>query len=274
MLAAITAVWVLVFARLVVWRQVRFGTPDHDLGIWDQAVWLLAHGESFDTIRGLHVFGFHASPALYLYVPFYWLGVGPNLLNVSMAVSIGAGAVAVFRIAMHHLENEWQSVVLSLAFLTTYAGQWMIQETFHPEVMAITPLLFAYLAALEGRWRAFSAWLLLALMWKEDVALVGIAMGLLLAYRGDRVVAGVVPAPRSRTMGLRAAGLCALWFVIATRLFIPAFSPEGGFTDQLFRSEEHTSELQSLMRISSAVFCLNTKKNYQIHNTTLLHLIY
>src|SRR3546814_2169783 len=31
------------------------------------------------------------------------------------------------------------------------------------------------------------------------------------------------------------------------------------------RSEEHTSELQSLMRISYAVFCLNTKKNI---NTT------
>src|SRR3546814_6991867 len=28
---------------------------------------------------------------------------------------------------------------------------------------------------------------------------------------------------------------------------------------QPLRSEEHTSELQSLMRISSAVFCLNTK---------------
>src|SRR3546814_6746549 len=39
---------------------------------------------------------------------------------------------------------------------------------------------------------------------------------------------------------------------------------------QLFRSEEHTSELQSLMRISSAVFCLK-KPNYNtIHkqNTT------
>src|SRR3546814_8616804 len=32
-----------------------------------------------------------------------------------------------------------------------------------------------------------------------------------------------------------------------------------------FRSEEHTSELQSLMRISYAVFCLNTKKNKSIH---------
>src|SRR3546814_2545104 len=36
------------------------------------------------------------------------------------------------------------------------------------------------------------------------------------------------------------------------------------------RSEEHTSELQSLMRISSAVFCLNTKntkKKTQQHHT-------
>src|SRR3546814_6278573 len=34
----------------------------------------------------------------------------------------------------------------------------------------------------------------------------------------------------------------------------------------LMRSEEHTSELQSLMRISYAVFCLKKKKNNQIAN--------
>src|SRR3546814_2639444 len=34
----------------------------------------------------------------------------------------------------------------------------------------------------------------------------------------------------------------------------------------LWRSEEHTSELQSLMRISYAVFCLKKKKN-----VTLIH---
>src|SRR3546814_5960777 len=33
------------------------------------------------------------------------------------------------------------------------------------------------------------------------------------------------------------------------------------------RSEEHTSELQSLMRISYAVFCLKTKTQYQRYNT-------
>src|SRR3546814_3190458 len=32
------------------------------------------------------------------------------------------------------------------------------------------------------------------------------------------------------------------------------------------RSEEHTSELQSLMRISYAVFCLKKKKKHNMHN--------
>src|SRR3546814_4525293 len=36
------------------------------------------------------------------------------------------------------------------------------------------------------------------------------------------------------------------------------------------RSEEHTSELQSLMRISYAVFCLKTKK--RINKLTIKHL--
>src|SRR3546814_6961684 len=36
---------------------------------------------------------------------------------------------------------------------------------------------------------------------------------------------------------------------------------------QLERSEEHTSELQSLMRISYAVFCLK-KKKHKTHQTT------
>src|SRR3546814_3638154 len=41
----------------------------------------------------------------------------------------------------------------------------------------------------------------------------------------------------------------------------PAYRP-------LLRSEEHTSELQSLMRISYAVFCLKKKKYHIINNTS------
>src|SRR3546814_3828257 len=39
------------------------------------------------------------------------------------------------------------------------------------------------------------------------------------------------------------------------------------------RSEEHTSELQSLMRISYAVFCLKKKNNINNNSATHIHLI-
>src|SRR3546814_9408051 len=39
-----------------------------------------------------------------------------------------------------------------------------------------------------------------------------------------------------------------------------------GLPSALVRSEEHTSELQSLMRISYAVFCLKKKKKNTLNN--------
>src|SRR3546814_2558274 len=51
----------------------------------------------------------------------------------------------------------------------------------------------------------------------------------------------------------------------------PAFSarsPSSGTSSS--RSEEHTSELQSLMRISYAVFCLKKKKETITHHITTL----
>src|SRR3546814_7784029 len=46
---------------------------------------------------------------------------------------------------------------------------------------------------------------------------------------------------------------------------------EMGCLGRPVRSEEHTSELQSLMRISYAVFCLKKKKNGKAHTHCLQH---
>src|SRR3546814_6651937 len=46
--------------------------------------------------------------------------------------------------------------------------------------------------------------------------------------------------------------------------FLETFEVE--MRERTLRSEEHTSELQSLMRISYAVFCLKKKKNNKIQN--------
>src|SRR3546814_9608186 len=68
---------------------------------------------------------------------------------------------------------------------------------------------------------------------------------------------------KSRTLPFKRAVSGVFWiFPCAAR-----FSE----SESLCRSEEHTSELQSLMRISSAVFCLKKKLNikYKITNNNI-----
>src|SRR3546814_8205191 len=59
----------------------------------------------------------------------------------------------------------------------------------------------------------------------------------------------------------RASGECGEW--PSARNSLP--------TSAATRSEEHTSELQSLMRISYAVFCLKKKNNETPSNTATEH---
>src|SRR3546814_3870811 len=53
-----------------------------------------------------------------------------------------------------------------------------------------------------------------------------------------------------------------------SRVQPPAALQDRGYNLRFHRSEEHTSELQSLMRISYAVFCLKKKKKLPYKNST------
>src|SRR3546814_7436844 len=67
--------------------------------------------------------------------------------------------------------------------------------------------------------------------------------------KGDRVTLYLPMIPEAAFAMLACARLGAVHSVVF-----------GGFSPDALRSEEHTSELQSLMRISYAVFCLKKKK--------------
>src|SRR3546814_1821665 len=58
---------------------------------------------------------------------------------------------------------------------------------------------------------------------------------------------------------------------LKANLYTVGLSAPLGAGKIMARSEEHTSELQSLMRISYAVFCLKKKKNHntKVKNSTL-----
>src|SRR3546814_4393429 len=71
---------------------------------------------------------------------------------------------------------------------------------------------------------------------------------------------------------LAAAFFGAAFFFAAGFFFAGAGAATGAAGGTSGRSEEHTSELQSLMRISYAVFCLKKKKQPKIYNTKI-HMI-
>src|SRR3546814_2757471 len=63
----------------------------------------------------------------------------------------------------------------------------------------------------------------------------------------------------TRDIGIAPARVTPIYNGVDTAQFCPQVDARGTLPDG--RSEEHTSELQSLMRNSYAVFCLKKKKN-------------
>src|SRR3546814_6163702 len=71
--------------------------------------------------------------------------------------------------------------------------------------------------------------------------------------------------PRFRSL-LRARPRAAAFGAPGRRARLCGIAEESGPRRNIARSEEHTSELQSLMRISYAVFCLKKKNKTSTHN--------
>ena len=86
------------------------------------------------------------------------------------------------------MRSRWCGVALAIALLLNPTYQWLMWEFFHPDAVAIAPLLFAYWAARERRWGWFTVAAVIALSCKEDVALAVVVLGLLVAFRlrGDQ----------------------------------------------------------------------------------------
>lgn len=222
-LAVVAAAWVAVFGWLTWLRFERFASFGFDMGIYDQAIWLLAHLEGqFVTVRGIDLFGHHANVALYLLTPFYRLGAGPNFLNVLQVVLTASGTIPLYLLARRRLASGALATALGVAYLLHPSLGFFMWEQFHPEVMALTPLLWAYWLAEDRRWKPMAVLLVLAVLLKEDIALTVVVFGVIVAVRGHRRV------------GLVVSGLALGWFFFVTKVFIPHFAGETFYVTQLF----------------------------------------
>lgn len=222
-LGGMVVVWFVVFFLLCKLRHDRFSTFAFDLGTYDQGVWLLAHGKQFVTVRGLNILGHHMNLVLLLIAPFYRLGAGPEFLAFVQVAAQASGAVAVFLLARDRLADRWLALALAGVLLLNPTYQFLTWEFFHPDAVAIAPILFAYWAARARRWGWFAVAAALAIASKEDAALAVAVIGVLVALRENRKVGAI------------AAGVAGGWFLLTTRVFQPALIPgDAPFYDTFF----------------------------------------
>lgn len=194
------AIYAAHFAALTVRIHHSLGTSAYDFGLYDQGIWLLSRGETpFVTLMGRNLFGDHTSFILLLLVPLYWMFSSTATLLVVQSIVIALGGIPVFLYTRRRLSSDAMGAVMVAVYLLHPAVSWTNLENFHPD--SFLPLLvgLALYGALERKWRLFGCAVVLALLVKEDVALILVPIGVWVALhrdlkRGLMVVVGSIVA--------------------------------------------------------------------------------
>ncbi|MFA0742084.1 MAG: hypothetical protein DFNUSKGM_002204 [Candidatus Fervidibacter sacchari] len=165
--------FVVYFLWLQIRRYEQLGAYAFDLGIFQQAVWLMAHGEApFVTVRGMNILGDHFTPILYLVAIPYRFWAHPFWLFLAQTVALAAGALPLYRLALRHIQKDWLAAIIAIGYLLHPALFTMLLFDFHPVLLSIPFVLWAMDAADEGRPKVFAIAAIFALACKEEVSLV------------------------------------------------------------------------------------------------------
>lgn len=211
-LTALVTAYVVIFTSLTWRHHSNFGTFGFDMGIFDQEIWLASRfGETFITVRGLDMWANHVNPIVYALAPFYWLGAGPKFLYLLQTTALAAGAIPLWLLARDRFGDGWLALGIPVAWLLYPSLQWMTWWHFHPDALAVTPLIFAWWLASKARWRWFAVCVLIVLATKEDATLPIMALGAVVALRYNR------------RAGLITVGAGAFWLLTTLKLIIPHF---------------------------------------------------
>jgi uncharacterized membrane protein len=195
-------------------------TGRFDLGNMVQAVWWTAHGHPLQmtNLHGQQIsrLAAHVDPILALFGPLWWIWPSPDLLLVTQALAVAAGAWPVFLLARKHLGSPRAALGFALAYLLYPATGWLTLNEFHPVALATPLLLYAFWYLDNDRLLAFALCAVAAAACKEEIGLVAAGFGVWYAIGRRKWLAGTA-----------IAGLGLAWSAIAIALVIPHFHATG-----------------------------------------------
>jgi uncharacterized membrane protein len=217
---ALVALHVVLYGALGVVRYRAFRYVDFDLAIFSHALDQLLRGSLYESIGGMNWLGGHVALVLFLIAPLYAVFRHPVALLLLQSLALALGALPVFGLARRETGERRLAVGFAALYLLFPALGFLALSEFHPETLAVAPLLVAFLRLRQGRLLPALPWVAFALLAREDVALVVLGMALY-TLALDR--------PRRPTAALALAGMAALSLLLSFAVIVPAFG--SGATD-------------------------------------------
>jgi uncharacterized membrane protein len=192
-------------------------TRTYDLGLYDNLVWHCAHGDLLGTslLKGGHHGSAHFDPILIFLAPLYRLRPRADTLLVLQVVWIASTVVPIYLLATSKI-GPWYGVAFAAIYALHPAAAGTALDEFHSLAMA-GPILVWLLYFLEtGRLRPYAAALALALLCREDVALLVLCIAI---YAMGRAETG------DRRIGWVTALVAILYFAVVKLAFMDSPDP-------------------------------------------------
>lgn len=205
-----------VYTTLAVVRYRQFPATSFDLGIHTQVAGHYSRLEAPITDLegpGTNYMGDHFSPILALLAVPYRIFPSSLTLLVVQALLLGLSVVPIARLALSRF-----GTVAGVAVALSYGLSWGLQSAaafdFHEIAFAVPLLAFSLEAVVNKQWKLSVAYALPLLLVKEDLGLTVAALGVLLAYRGQR------------KLGAATVIIGLLGTAFALKVAIPAFNSQ------------------------------------------------
>ena len=202
-------------------RHALFQSTAWDLGIFDQAIYLISQGKSpISSFLGFHIMGDHASEIFYILALFYKIYPDVHWLLAVQAIALAVGALPVWSLArLAGLERKQAETIAAVYLFYPVVFNLNLFD-FHPEVIALPGILWAILAARLSQPLQFGVAIILILSCKGVLALTVVAMGVWLLVFERETLSG---KRRVRiAIAFFAIIVGTVWFLMVTQAIIPS----------------------------------------------------
>ena len=217
------ALFFIASATVSVLRYYQFQSFYFDFGIFDRALWLVAHFKApivfHPNFHGVEkvIFADHFNPSMLLLAPLYWVTDKREVFLVIQALIVSFSAFFAYQFSKFFVKNSYIRIGLLLCYLLFVGLQNALISDIHDATLATLPLVIMFWAVEKKKWIFYFIMMFIILGLKESFAGLMVGVGLYTMWR------------RNIKEGIATIVVSFAWIYLAIYFIIPYFSGQEYF---------------------------------------------